>query len=146
MIGWLRAVLMTVLFALLGAAAGRLAAELRRREREGDPPAVDLRAVLPRSQDIVPGLVAALRVRDRPWSFLRIPPWGAAFAVSFVVAAIGRELQPFAREQGGEGASYRFGQPEGAPGAPAAETVLVDGKAVDGVDGGPSEGFAPSER
>ena len=100
MLGWLRTVLLTLIFALLGAAAGRAFAEQRRRVEAGEPdlldegPAacLDVAMTQPKPQEIVPGLVAALRVRDRPWSFLGIPPWAAAFAVNFVVAAMGRSL------------------------------------------------------
>jgi hypothetical protein len=42
----------------------------------------------------MPGLVAALRVHDRPWSFLHIPSWLAAFTVNFAFTALGRELGP----------------------------------------------------
>ena len=34
-----------------------------------------------------------MRVRDRPWSWLHIPSWLAAFAVNFAVAAVGSDLQ-----------------------------------------------------
>lgn len=100
MFGWLRTVLLTVIFAFIGAAAGRALAEQRRRVEEGEPdlmeegPGAGIEIVLaqPTPQEIVPGLVAAMRVRDRPWSFLGIPPWAAAFAVNFLIAAMGHSL------------------------------------------------------
>lgn len=100
MLGWLRSVLLTLIFALLGAAAGRAFAEQRRRVETGEPDLLEdgadacLEIVLeqPTPQEFIPGLVAALRVRDRPWSFLGIPPWFAAFAVNFVVAGMGPSL------------------------------------------------------
>ena len=101
MIGWLRSVLLTLLFALLGAAAGRVFAEQRRRTAEDEPdlldegPAAALEVALaqPSPRELVPGLVAALRVRDRPWSFLGVPPWAAAFAVNFLASALGGSLE-----------------------------------------------------
>ena len=101
MFGWLRTVLLTLFFALAGAAAGRVFAEQRRRAEEGEPDlmegdpaqAMEIALAQPTPQEIVPGLVAALRVRDRPWSFLGIPPWVAAFAVNFVAAGLGSTLR-----------------------------------------------------
>lgn len=93
----LRTVLLVVGFAVLGAVAGRIAADLRRRNELGEPLELSRGAATPRPQEIVPGLIAALRTRDRPWSFLHIPSWFAAFTVNFVFSALGRELQPFGR-------------------------------------------------
>ncbi|MDA1062470.1 MAG: hypothetical protein O2895_06150 [Chloroflexi bacterium] len=98
----LRIVLIAVGFAVLGAAAGRLAADLRRRREQGEPLEITREAAMPRPQEVVPGLVAALRVRDRPWVYLQIPGWFAAFAVNFAFSALGRELRPFARARFGE--------------------------------------------
>ncbi len=100
MFGWLRTVILTAIFALLGAAIGRAFAEQRRRLDagatslidEGPAACLDLAMAQPTPREIVPGLVAALRVRDRPWSFLGIPPWAAAFAVNFLVTAMGPSL------------------------------------------------------
>jgi len=58
----------------------------------GAAPVADEPVLRPR--DVIPGLVAALRVHDKPWSFLHIPAWLAAFAVNFGLAAMGRELGP----------------------------------------------------
>ncbi len=93
MIRRLRSLLLVLLAAGLGAVAGRVALEVRHRIDAGEPPeSVDLRRVTVRVQDLVPGLVAALRVRDVPWSWLHIPSWLAAFGVNFAVAAIGGDL------------------------------------------------------
>ncbi len=89
----LRLVLLVAIAAVAGAVAGRVAAEARRRHDAGEEPAgLDLSAITVRPQDLVPGLVAALRVRDRPWSWLHIPSWLAAFGVNFGVAAVGGDL------------------------------------------------------
>ena len=92
---WFRRVLLAVAFAALGAAAGRFFAESRRRADAEEPfdPAASAAsaAAMPGLRDLIPGLVAALRVGDRPWSYLHLPPWLAAFAVNFVVAAFGRD-------------------------------------------------------
>ncbi|RJQ13147.1 MAG: hypothetical protein C4558_00460 [Dehalococcoidia bacterium] len=45
-----------------------------------------------RPQDLVPGIVAALRVNDAPWSWLHIPSPLAAFGVNLGVAAFGGDL------------------------------------------------------
>jgi len=97
-----RIVLIAVGFAVLGAVAGRVAADLRRRREQGEPLEVTREATIPRPQEVVPGLIAALRVRDRPWLYLQIPGWFAAFAVNFAFSALGRELRPFARSGFGE--------------------------------------------
>lgn len=100
--------MLTVIFALAGAIAGRLVARVREDADEGQaddalPGAVAPGAVAPgavassamvRPQDIVPGLIAALRVSDRPWSYLHLPPWLAAFAVNLLAGAFRRELSP----------------------------------------------------
>lgn len=91
----IRSILLALAFAALGTAAGRFIAESRRRAEAGEPfePSLDSVA-MPGVRELLPGLVAALRVHDRPWSYLHIPGWLAAFAVNLIVAAFGREL-PF---------------------------------------------------
>ena len=85
--------LFVLLAAVAGAVAGRVAAELRRRAEAGDDPLdLDLSAIRLRPADVVPGLVAAFRVRDAPWSWLHIPSWLAAFGVNLGVAAVGGDL------------------------------------------------------
>ena len=88
----LRVAFAALLSAALGAVAGRMAADLRRSAAAGEALAIDPGGFELRPQDIVPGIVAAMRVGDRPWSFLHIPPWMAAFFVSFTVAAFMREI------------------------------------------------------
>src|SRR5690606_26043454 len=80
--------------AIAGAAAGRAFAEARRRAEAGeDPTAIDLDSVRLRPQDLVPGVVAAFRVREAPWSWLHVPAWLAAFAVNFGASALAGDLQ-----------------------------------------------------
>ncbi len=94
MIRSLRRAVMVMVYAVVGAVAGRVAMDLRQRHLRGEPLEVKLDASSLRPQEVVPGLIAAMRVRDRPWSYLHIPGWFAAFAVNFAVAALGRELRP----------------------------------------------------
>ena len=94
MIRAVRRAILVVVYAVLGAVAGRVAMDLRQRQLRGEPLEVKLDASTLRPQEIVPGIIAAMRVRDRPWSYLRIPGWFAAFAVNFAVSALGRELHP----------------------------------------------------
>lgn len=103
----LRFVLFIALAALGGALAGRVAAEARRKSEAGeDPASIDFAAIRVRPQDLVPGLVAAVRVHDQPWSWLHIPSWLAAFGVNFGVSAVGGDLSQF-REMA-EQAAFRF--------------------------------------
>jgi hypothetical protein len=89
----LRNLILVLVFAVLGAVAGRVAAEARGRQRSGqDPTGIDLGAVTLRPRDVIPGLAVAMRVGRRPWSFLHIPPWLAAFATNFGVAMYGAGL------------------------------------------------------
>ena len=99
----LKILISAVMFAALGAAAGRIAGELRRQQEAGEEPHLDLDRINVRPRDIVPGVVAAMRVADRPWSFLRIPPWMAAFCMNFAIAAFARELEPLRRVAGVHG-------------------------------------------
>src|SRR5207245_983745 len=89
--------------AALGAAAGRLVARWRADSEAGLDPQLDMAAAQPRPRALVPGLVAALRVTDRPWSYLHSPAWLAAFGVNFAVAALARELGPLLRALGVRG-------------------------------------------
>jgi hypothetical protein len=89
----LRAILIVLAAAVLGAALGRAAFEARERMQAGeDVTALDLEHVKPRIQDVIPGLVAAFRVKDAPWSWFHIPSWLAAFAVNLALAAVGGDI------------------------------------------------------
>lgn len=89
----LRTVVLVLVAAALGAVLGRVAFQARERMEAGEPAtSVDLGAITLRVQDFIPGLVAAFRVNDAPWSWFRIPSWLAAFAVNFSVGAAGGDL------------------------------------------------------
>ena len=90
--GRIRFLLFIAVAAIAGAVLGRIAAEVRRQEEAGEPFDISLRTVTIRVQDVVPGLVAAARVRDTPWSWLHIPSWLAAFGVNLGVGAVGGDL------------------------------------------------------
>ena len=77
MIRSVRRAVMVMMYAVVGAVAGRVAMDLRQRHLRGEPLEVKLDASSLRPQEIVPGLIAAMRVRDRPWSYLHIPGWFA---------------------------------------------------------------------
>lgn len=89
-------ILFAVVAGVAGAFAGRYVARMRREAAAEyvaqPPPEADEPMLRPR--DVIPGLIAALRVHDKPWSYLHIPAWLAAFAVNFGLAAMGRELGP----------------------------------------------------
>ena len=77
--------LLIALGAIAGALAGRITAELRRRAETGEElsGALDQISLNPRTlspRELVPGIVAAVRVRDVPWCYLNLPPWTAALA------------------------------------------------------------------
>ena len=91
----LRQLVIAVIFGVLGAAAGRAFVDLRRQRQSGEPsetPTLSLDRISVRPQDVAPGIVAAMRVTNRPWSWLHIPPWLAAFAINFALVAFAREL------------------------------------------------------
>jgi len=88
----IRFLLFIAVAAVAGAVAGRIAAEVRRQQEAGEPIDISLSDMKFRAQDVVPGLVAAARVRDTPWSWLHIPSWLAAFGVNFGVGAVGGDL------------------------------------------------------
>ena len=142
MIRRLRLLVSAVLFAVLGAAAGRLAADFRRQRAAGEQPHIDLDRVELRPRDVVPGIVAAMRVSGRPWSWLHIPPWLAAFTVNFCIAAWGRELGPLGRAAGinmGDVDDAAAGdEAEAWPGAPAEPATAGNGGPA-GPDADPSD-------
>lgn len=122
----LRVAFAALLAAALGAGAGRMAADLRRSAAAGEALAIDPGGFELRPQDIVPGIVAAMRVGDRPWSFLHIPPWMAAFFVSFTVAAFMREIG----ELTGAGARDSAQSPTETPPETPAEVLPESGEAA----------------
>ena len=89
----LRTVVLVVVAAALGAALGRVALQARQRIDAGESPSdIDFGQIGVRFQDVIPGLVAAFRVKDAPWSWFHIPSWLAAFAVNFGVGAAGGDI------------------------------------------------------
>jgi hypothetical protein len=97
---FVRTVLGALIAAALGVVLGRLVVGLRREAQGEEPMAFDAASLIPQPQEVVPGLVAALRVSDAPWSALHVPPWLAAFVVNFALTALGRELGPLLRTFG----------------------------------------------
>ena len=81
-------------FAAAGVVAGRLFLDLRRQVEEGEELHVDADRVRIQPRELVPGLIAAMRVHDRPWSFLHVPGWLAAFAINFGFVAFASQLAP----------------------------------------------------
>ncbi len=93
MLSRLRTAFLVLIAAIGGAVLGRVILEARRRQEAGlDPTDIDIRRVTLRPQDLVPGIVAALRVNDAPWSWLHIPSPLAAFGVNLGVASFGGDL------------------------------------------------------
>ena len=88
----LRLMVLSGLFAALGAVSGHIVAEVRRQQESAESPHLDLNHINVRPRDIAPGVVAAMRVSGRPWSWLHVPPWLAAFGVNFAIAAFAREI------------------------------------------------------
>src|SRR5690606_21775979 len=87
-------ILIAVAFAAAGVVAGRLFLDLRRQVDEGEELHIDADRVRIQPRELVPGLIAAMRVHDRPWSFLHVPGWLAAFAINFGFVAFASELAP----------------------------------------------------
>lgn len=96
-----------------GAFAGRYVARMRQGHAEPEyvveaKPEPSMGGLRPR--DVIPGLIAALRVHDRPWSYLHIPGWLAAFAVNFGLGAMGRDFGPLGGSSPGGG--WNWGRPQ----------------------------------
>ncbi len=87
-------ILFAVAFAAAGVVAGRLFVDLRRQVDEGEELHIDTSRIRIDPRELVPGLIAAMRVHDRPWSFLHVPSWLAAFAINFSFVAFASELAP----------------------------------------------------
>lgn len=93
MVRRIRSVVFVLIAAAVGAVLGRLIAEARQRQEAGeDIAAIDVREIRVRAADLVPGLVAAVRVHDQPWSWMRIPSWMAALSVNMAVGAVGGNI------------------------------------------------------
>ena len=86
--------------AVLGAAAGRAVVRWREDTEAGREPSLDFESLRPTAREVLPGVVAALRVHDAPWSYLHIPSWLAAFAVNAALGALSKELGPILRAFG----------------------------------------------
>ena len=146
MLRGLRNLILVIVFAALGAVAGRVAAEARSRQRAGQQPAdIDLAAITLRPRDVVPGIAVAMRVGRRPWSFLHVPPWIAAFATNFGVAMYGSEIEAFTGARDGDPVAEQWGDATPAPdfaGEPAPESAPSAGEASEGPSS--AEQFAPS--
>ncbi|MEZ4553926.1 MAG: hypothetical protein R3B59_08465 [Dehalococcoidia bacterium] len=111
--GRLFKILFAVAAGVAGALAGRYVARLRHKpahEFEAEAQGALSEPAL-RPRDVIPGLIAALRVHDRPWSYLHIPAWLAAFAVNFGLAAAGREFGPLASSLRGEEDGWGWRRP-----------------------------------
>lgn len=106
--------LFAVLAGIAGAFAGRYVARMREQPTAAyaaaEAPLQDAE-VRVRPRDVVPGLIAALRVHDRPWSYLHIPAWLAAFGVNFAIAAMGRDLGPLGNTLRGDEDGWGWGRP-----------------------------------
>ena len=134
----IRTVITALVFAVLGALVGRAVADLRGSAEVGEEPrrdagqlnvarlaaAVGTRLPLDnlplgdldlRPRDIVPGVVAGMRMDDRPWSYLHVPPWFAAFGVSFAMTVFPREIAQLTGADQGD---------DDQPPAPVAPAVL----------------------
>jgi hypothetical protein len=89
-----RRLILILVAAAAGAVLGRWLAEARARvDRGEDPLAVSFNDVNVRPQDFVPGVFAAFRVGEPPWSWLHIPGWLAAFGLNFGTAVVGGDLE-----------------------------------------------------
>ncbi len=138
----LRNLILVIIFAALGAVAGRVAAEARSRQRAGQEPAgVDLAAITLRPRDVIPGIAVAMRVGRRPWSFLHIPPWLAAFATNFGVAMYGSEIESLTGAHDGDPAAEQW---RDAPPAAAFDVEPAPDAAPSPGGTSSAEGFVPS--
>ncbi len=151
MLRWLHTTLWIALAAVVGALLGRLAAELRHRAESGDDLvgaldeiSLDPRTLAPR--ELVPGLVAAVRARDVPWSYLHVPPWLAALSVNCGAAVLARELAQLDELMDVRPPQDR-GTPAWEPGAPASDEPIIDVREVTDDSAGPgSPPSTPPER
>ena len=93
MLGRLRKFALIIIAAGAGVLIGRLAAKVRAGSETGeDPLRIDTSDLEISPKDMAPGVIAALRVGDPPWSWLHIPGWLAAFGTNFAVTAVGGDM------------------------------------------------------
>ncbi len=131
MIRRLRQLLIAVMFGVLGAAAGRVASDMRNQQAAGEEPSqINLDSIDLHPRDIAPGIFAAMRVTSAPWSWLHVPPWLAAFAVNFVFVGFAKELKSLKDMSG----LPTMGEPvwQDDPEAVDIEGSAIDGQTVDG--------------
>ena len=89
----LRKFALIIIAAGAGVLIGRGAAKSRARSKAGeDPLKLDKEDLEISPQDMAPGVIAAFRVGEPPWSWLHIPGWLAAFGTNFAVTAVGGDL------------------------------------------------------
>ncbi|MBM4415950.1 MAG: hypothetical protein FJ035_06845 [Chloroflexi bacterium] len=132
--GFARSAATAAACALLGAVAGRVAAATREQAAAGRPLRLQAAQITVRGRDVVPGLVAALRVNDRPWSYLGVPAWLAAFVVNFSLIEANRELEPLiGMLRGGAAREVTVGPPRPAVWTVEAPAPAVREPARDGV-------------
>jgi len=88
----LRSFVLIAIAAIAGAVCGRMFAQMRAARLDADAFGGADRGIRLRPQDLVPGVVAAFRVSEPPWSWLHLPGWLAAFGVNFAAAALAGDL------------------------------------------------------
>lgn len=87
-----RSFILIAIAAVAGAVCGRVFARMRAARQDPDAVVEADTGIRLRPQDFVPGLVAAFRVSEPPWSWLHVPGWLAAFSVNFAAAALAGDL------------------------------------------------------
>lgn len=113
------------MFGVLGAAAGHIAADMRKQQAAGEEPSqINLDSIDLHPRDIVPGIIAAMRVTSAPWSWLHVPPWLAAFAVNFAFVGFAKELRSLKDMSGLSGMGETVWQDD-------PEAADIDGFAID---------------
>ena len=140
----LRGFVAALAFAALGAVLGRIVGRMRRQSEAGQPQQFELSSVTIRFRDLVPGLIAGMRVRERPWSYLHLPSWLAAFVVNFAFAALGRELGPLVSALTGVG--HDDGRDEDARPMPSGASTVWTADSTSSPQepgGAPPAGFRP---
>lgn len=88
----LRSFVLIAIAAVAGAVGGRMFAQMRAARMHPEAVPAGDSGIRLRVQDLVPGIVAAFRVSEPPWSWLHVPGWLAAFTVNFAAAALAGDL------------------------------------------------------